>query len=166
MLTERRVSSVDQVICSSHPFEAHTTDTVVSTIFGAVKYYGVLRFVATYPILELNVKALLKVVPSLSAKRKEHLRFTNEKIENHLQNRTESKDFLSYVKLLRHTPTDGKLNDLFSFSVMSMNLAWVTTKYSPTAEPSSLQAPKRRPPWYLPPSILSWPTSIPRTRED
>lgn len=91
---------MDQVICSSHPFEAHTTDSVVSTIFGAVKYFGVLRAIAANPILELNPKALLKVVPSLSAKRKEHFRFTNEKIENHLQNRTESKDFLSYVRLL------------------------------------------------------------------
>lgn len=88
------------MIYSSHPFEAHTIDTVVSTIFGAIKYFGVLRSIAAYPILELNAKALIKVVPSLSAKEKEHFRFTKEKIENHLQNRTESKDFLSYVRLL------------------------------------------------------------------
>ncbi|CAL8574905.1 hypothetical protein XPA_000851 [Xanthoria parietina] len=69
----------------------------ISTIFAAIKYFGVLRFIATYPILELNLKALLKVVPSLSAKRDEHFRFAIEKIENHLQNRTESKDFLSYL---------------------------------------------------------------------
>ena len=114
---------MDQVIRSSHPFEAHTTDTVASTIFAAIKYFGVLRFIATYPILELNLKALLKVVPSLSAKRDEHFRFAIEKIENHLQNRTESKDFLSYVKFLRNTPTDEKLNKLFSFSVVSMTVA-------------------------------------------
>lgn len=114
---------MDQVTRFSHPFQAYTTDNAVSNLFEAIRFFGVIRFAAAYPILDLILKVLLKVMPSLTAKRNAHFLFTKEKIENRLQKKTDRKDFLSYVNLLRNACTGILLNNLSRSSAATMNVA-------------------------------------------
>ena len=58
---------------------------------------GVIRFAATYPAVGLLLRLLQTVMPSFSAKRAAHLKFTGTKVEKRLDQKTDRKDFISYA---------------------------------------------------------------------
>lgn len=68
-------------------------------MFEAIKFLGVIRFVATYPILGFVFRLLQSVIPSVAAKRVAHLAFTEKKILKRLEREVDRKDFMTYVSL-------------------------------------------------------------------
>ena len=70
-------------------------------MFASVKFLGILRFAATYPIINQVLKLLMSMIPSLTEKRKAHFAFTKQKTENRLDRDTDRKDFTTYVSSSR-----------------------------------------------------------------
>jgi len=60
---------------------------------------GVIRFALNYPAFGLLFALILKAVPSLAAKRKAHMTFTEEKLQKRLDRDTDRKDLIAYVNL-------------------------------------------------------------------
>ena len=66
--------------------------------FEAIKFLGVIRFAAAYPVVGLLLQSLQLLKPSFAAKRLAHLEFTRKMIDQRLKRKTDRKDFLQYVK--------------------------------------------------------------------
>lgn len=63
---------------------------------------GVIRFALNYPAIGAVFGILQKAVPSFAAKRKQHMKFTEEKLQKRLGLNTERKDLIAYVNLISH----------------------------------------------------------------
>ncbi|KAL8992647.1 MAG: hypothetical protein Q9169_006936 [Polycauliona sp. 2 TL-2023] len=66
-------------------------------IFEAIKYLGLFRFAALYPVVNLAFKLVPIVMPSLTARKEAHREFTKAKVEKRLDLKTDRKDFMAYV---------------------------------------------------------------------
>ena len=62
-----------------------------------MKFLGILRYAAIYPLMGLALKVFKILMPSFEAKRIAHLEFTTTKIEKRLDLKTDRKDFMTYV---------------------------------------------------------------------
>ena len=65
---------------------------------------GVIRFVVNYPAVGLLFGIVQKIMPSIAAKRKQHMKFTEEKIQKRLELNIDRKDFITYVSLRNYGP--------------------------------------------------------------
>ena len=63
----------------------------------AIRFLGILRCAATYPVMNLALKVLTIIMPSFEAQRVAHLEFTQAKIENRLDMETDRRDLMSYA---------------------------------------------------------------------
>jgi hypothetical protein len=100
------VPSLDEVP-SSFQYCYRRTDGSWRNFFNAIKFLGVIRFAAAYPFIGIFLYVLQLLIPSIAAKRRAHLQFTEEKIDERLNRKTDRKDFLQYVGDL--LPTSWKL---------------------------------------------------------
>ena len=66
-------------------------------MFESIKFLGVIRFAATYPVLGLLFKLLQYIIPSFAAKRAAHMAFTETKLDKRLDRKTNRKDFMTYA---------------------------------------------------------------------
>lgn len=88
--------------------EAGEYHTWVRNVFESIKFLGVMRFAATFPVAGGLFKVLQFVMPSIATKRAEHLNFTRIKTEERLKRETDRIDFLTYI--LRHNK-GGQMTD-------------------------------------------------------
>lgn len=70
----------------------------IRNIFASVKFLGIMRFAATYPIINRVFKLLMSNIPSMADKRKAHFAFTKQKTESRLNHDTDRKDFTTYIQ--------------------------------------------------------------------
>ncbi|KAL8855931.1 MAG: hypothetical protein Q9178_007445 [Gyalolechia marmorata] len=94
------------------PFGALETGeyhTFIKNIMVATQFLGILRCATIYPAMDFALKVLKIVMPSFEAKRVEHLEFTRAKTEQRLEQKTDRKDFMTYV--LRHNDERGMTRD-------------------------------------------------------
>ena len=66
-------------------------------MFQSVKFLGIMRFAATYPMINQIFKFLMSSIPSMADKRKSHFEYTRKKTESRLDRQTDRKDFTTYV---------------------------------------------------------------------
>jgi hypothetical protein len=57
-----------------------------------------MRLAEAYPAVSLLFKIIQTVVPSAAARRKAHLKFTKDKIEERLNRDTDRKDLMTYAR--------------------------------------------------------------------
>lgn len=69
-------------------------------MFASIKFLGVMRFAATYPIINRVFTLLMSSIPSMAERRKAHFAFTKQKTESRLNRDTDRKDFITYVSFL------------------------------------------------------------------
>jgi cytochrome P450 len=90
-------------LCLGEPFGAIKSgeyhDWIVQ-IFQGLKFWRVLRFGNTYPVVGLFFKFLLAVVPSLEEARDSFFKLPKVKVEKRLAIKSDRKDFMSYVSRL------------------------------------------------------------------
>ncbi|MCJ1386410.1 hypothetical protein MMC17_009536 [Xylographa soralifera] len=77
--------------------EGEEYHTWIRNVFESVKMLGVIRFALNYPAIGAVFGVLQKVVPSIAAKRKQHMMFTESKIQKRLDVTTDRKDFITYI---------------------------------------------------------------------
>lgn len=70
----------------------------IRNLFASVKFLGIMRFAATYPIINRVFKLLMSNIPSMADKRSAHFAFTKQKTENRLNRDTDRKDFTTYIQ--------------------------------------------------------------------
>ncbi|PVI03021.1 putative benzoate 4-monooxygenase cytochrome P450 [Periconia macrospinosa] len=78
--------------------------------FEAIKFLGFIRFASIYPLAGLLFQVTQRLMPSLSAKRRAHLDFTEKKVQERLKNGTNRKDFLQYITERKYD-TEKQLNE-------------------------------------------------------
>lgn len=67
-------------------------------MFQSIKFLGIMRLAAHYPIINQVLKFLMAAIPSMADKRKLHFDFTRKKTESRLDHRTDRHDFTTYVQ--------------------------------------------------------------------
>lgn len=90
-----------------------------------------MRLAFTYPLYGLFFQLLMRLKPSFTAKRRAHMQFTKQKVDERLNRNTERKDFLQYVKPLHFHYQEPFLIRTFRFSVAekARNKVLVMTRY-------------------------------------
>ncbi|KAL8817259.1 MAG: hypothetical protein Q9191_008181, partial [Dirinaria sp. TL-2023a] len=76
---------------------AGKVDIMSWNMFQSVKFLGIMRFAATYPIIDRIFKFLVSSIPCMADKRKSHFEYTRQKTESRLDRQTDRRDFTSYV---------------------------------------------------------------------
>ncbi|RDW56984.1 hypothetical protein BP6252_13937 [Coleophoma cylindrospora] len=77
----------------------------MQNLFQGVKFSRVLKFAQHYQPLLTILQFLMKVIPSISKARDEHIGFAESKTERRLQAKTDRQDFMSYI--LRYNDERG-----------------------------------------------------------
>lgn len=67
----------------------------------AIRFVSIERCAAIYPAINLALKVLKKVTPSIEAKRVAHFKFTSAKIEKRLDSKTDRRDIMTYARFHR-----------------------------------------------------------------
>lgn len=90
---------------SFHALEGGEYHIWIKNMFQSVKFLGIMRFAATYPMINRIFKFLVSSIPSMADKRKSHFEYTRKKTENRLDRQTDRKDFTTYI--LRYNDERG-----------------------------------------------------------
>lgn len=90
-------------MCLGESFQALETGEYhhwITSIFEGLKFWRILRFGNTYPLLGFVMHFLMKAVPAIAKERDSFFKLPSVKVEKRMQDQTKRNDIMTYVRLL------------------------------------------------------------------
>lgn len=98
LLAPWRLASIMHGSSCCTGFSSSSSTDCNRNIIVTFQFLGILRCATIYPAMNFCLKVLKVVMPSFEAKRNAHLTFTKAKVEKRLDQKTDRKDFMTYVR--------------------------------------------------------------------